>query len=165
MGASSAAPKPDVASRVVDVMRIRVAHPEDVDAVVRLLAAQFREHDIQLGVAELREGFRGLIFDPVRGAVILAEDRDPVGVAVLAYTWTLEHGGLVAWLDELFVVPEHRDQGTGRALLLRAVDVARDNGCRAVDLEVDLHHGRAERLYERQGFVALPRRRWSKRLS
>lgn len=145
-------------------MRIRLAHPEELDAVVRLLAAQFREHDIALDAADLREGVRGLISDTGRGSVILAGDPEPIGVAVLAYTWTLEHGGLVAWLDELFVVPEHRGQGTGRALLVRALGIARDKGCRAVDLEVDLHHARAECLYQREGFTALPRKRWAKRL-
>jgi GNAT superfamily N-acetyltransferase len=146
-------------------MRIRLADLEDLDAVVRLLADQFREHDIVLDMPELREGVRGLISDPDRGAVILAGDPEPIGIAALAYTWTLEHGGLVAWLDELFVVPEHRGQGTGRALLVRALGVARDKGCRAVDLEVDLHHSRAERLYQREGFSALPRQRWAKRLT
>jgi GNAT superfamily N-acetyltransferase len=145
-------------------MRIRVAHPEDLDAVVRLLAAQFREHDIVLDVSELQEGVRGLIVDPGRGAVILAGEPEPIGVAVLAYTWTLEHGGLVAWLDELFVVPEYRGQGIGRALLVRAMGVATDKGCRAVDLEVDVDHSRAERLYQREGFTALHRKRWAKRL-
>jgi GNAT superfamily N-acetyltransferase len=146
-------------------MDIRVAGPEDLDAVVRLLDAQFGEHDIALDAPALREGIKGLIFDPGRGAVLLAGDPEPIGVAVLAYTWTLEHGGAVAWLDELFVVPEHRGRGTGRALLLRALDVARHHGCRAVDLEVDLHHARAERLYQREGFAALPRKRWAKKLT
>jgi hypothetical protein len=27
---------------------------------------------------------------------MVAHDPEPIGVAVLAYTWTLEHGGLVA---------------------------------------------------------------------
>jgi len=146
-------------------MRVRPAHIDDLEEVVRLLAAQFLEHDIALDAPELREGVRGLLADAGRGAVLLADDPDPVGVAVLAYTWTLEHGGLVAWLDELFVVPHHRGRGTGRALLLRALEVARDHGCRAVDLEVDAEHTRAERLYQREGFAVLPRKRWARRLT
>jgi GNAT superfamily N-acetyltransferase len=157
--------KPGAVVRVLDIMRIRLAQAEDLDAAVRLLAAQFGEHDIALDAPELLEGVRGLTFDAGRGAVLIASDPEPVGVAVLAYTWTLEHGGLVAWLDELFVVPQHRGRGTGRALLRQAVEVARENGCRAVELEVDLEHARAERLYQREGFAVLPRRRWAKRLT
>jgi GNAT superfamily N-acetyltransferase len=148
-------------------MRIAMAQTADTNAVVTLLAEQFREHGIGLGAEKLGEAVRGLVSDPARGAVVLARASapEPVGVAVLAYTWTLEHGGLVAWLDELFVAPAFRGRGIGRALLLRALDVARENGCRAVELEVDSDHGRAEHLYQREGFAMLARKRWAKRLT
>jgi GNAT superfamily N-acetyltransferase len=96
--------------------------------------------------------------------VLLARDPDPIGIAVLAYTWTLEHGGRVAWLDELFVDAAHRGRGVGLAMLRRALEVAAAAGCRAVDLEVDADHERAEHLYEREGFRLLSRHRWAKSL-
>jgi GNAT superfamily N-acetyltransferase len=145
-------------------MRIDVASSVDVEAVVALLASQFEEHGIALSLDELAEAVRVLIADERRGTVLVAHGPEPIGVAALAYTWTLEHGGLVAWLDELFVVPQHRDRGVGQALLRRAVDVARESGCRAVELEVDADHARVEQLYQREGFVSLPRRRWARRL-
>jgi GNAT superfamily N-acetyltransferase len=98
------------------------------------------------------------------GAVLLACDPEPVGIAVLSYTWTLEHGGPVAWLDELFVLPERRNRGVGLALLKRALEVASRAGRRAIDLEVDEQHARAEHMYEREGFRKLLRNRWSKTL-
>ena len=104
----------------------------------------------------------GLVTVPDRGALLLArESEEAVGVAVLAYIWTLEHGGLVAWLDELYVVPWQRCRGTGRALLDRALAEAGARGCVAIELEVDREHARAESLYERAGFGRLPRSRWS----
>jgi GNAT superfamily N-acetyltransferase len=156
-------------------MRIQIAHDGDLDSVVTLLASQFQEHGIGLGLAALQAGVRGMLSDATRGVILLAYDAEPidpvgprphrpVGVAVLAYTWTLEHGGRVAWLDELFATPERRGQGIGRALLRRAVEVAKEHGCRAVELEVDIEHARAERLYEREGFIALSRNRWARRL-
>lgn len=146
-------------------MRIEMAQARDSNAVVDLLGEQFREHGIDLGLEPLTEAVLGLLSDATRGAILLAHDFEPVGVAVLAYTWTLEHGGLVAWLDELFVVPDHRARGIGRALLRRALEVAWQNGCRAVELEVGAEHARAEHLYQREGFVALARRRWARRLT
>jgi GNAT superfamily N-acetyltransferase len=148
-------------------MDIERAGEDDLNAVVALLAAQFGEHDIGLGLDVLRTATAGLLAEARRGVVLLAKDSarvGPVGLAVLAYTWTLEHGGLVAWLEELYVVPDRRGHGVGRALLRRALDVARESGCRAVDLEVDREHARAERLYEREGFAVLARRRWTRAL-
>jgi GNAT superfamily N-acetyltransferase len=146
-------------------MRIAEAQRSDRNAVVALLAEQFREHRIDLDDQRLAEAVEGLFAEASRGTILLACDPEPVGVAVLAFTWTLEHGGLVAWLDELFVVPHHRDRGIGRALLQRALEVARERGCRAVDLEVDADHARAERLYQREGFALLSRTRWARRLT
>jgi ribosomal protein S18 acetylase RimI-like enzyme len=145
-------------------VRIERARTADLTAVVDLLAEQFREHGISLPLQELSGAVLGLLSDAARGAVLLAYDPEPIGLAVLAYTWTLEHGGLAAWLDELFVAPEHRGRGVGRALLRRALEVGEERGCHAVDLEVDSEHARAERLYRREGFVALSRRRWARRL-
>jgi len=129
---------------------------------VRLLQAQYDEHRIELSPERLDSAVAGMIDVPERGALLIALDGDePVGLAVLSYAWTLEHGGRVAWLDELYVVPARREQGLGAALLARAQEVATSLGCNAIELEVDAEHRRAERLYQRAGFQPLARSRWS----
>ena len=143
-------------------MRIEVATEETLDAVLALLGAQYAEHAIDLPGSTLREATRVLVGEPQRGAILLACDPGPIGLAVLAFTWTLEHGGNVAWLDELYVVPAHRGRRVGEELLQRALELARRAGCRAVELEVDVGHARAEHLYERAGFAPLSRKRWSR---
>jgi GNAT superfamily N-acetyltransferase len=145
-------------------MHVEVASEETLDAVLALLGAQFAEHAIDLPGSTLRDATRILLGDERRGAILVARDPEPIGVAVLAFTWTLEHGGPVGWLDELFVVPEHRGRGVGGLLLEQALGVARQAGCRAVELEVEAGHARAEHLYGRAGFASLSRRRWSKPL-
>jgi GNAT superfamily N-acetyltransferase len=130
-------------------------------AAIALLGEQFAEHGIALAPSAIASAARGMVDDPSRGALILATSPSPIGIAALAYTWTLEHGGLVAWLDELYVIPAERGRGIGTTLLHHAVDVARAAGALALELEVDTGHARAERLYVREGFSRLPRARWS----
>jgi GNAT superfamily N-acetyltransferase len=140
---------------------VRTASERDLPAVVRLLSAQLSEHGI--GTPEERIAFavHGLIAEPARGFVVLAEDgTEAVGVAYVSFVWALEHGGKAAWLEELFVVPERRQAGLGSALLSAAIEGARERGASAIDLEVDVGHARAEHLYARRGFVRLPRARW-----
>jgi GNAT superfamily N-acetyltransferase len=146
-------------------MRVEPVNSQNLDAVLTLVGSQFEEHNLALPSKLLSEAVRGLLASPTRGAIFLASDPEPIGVAVTAFTWTLEHGGLVAWLDELFVVPAHRGRGVGRQLLLHVLDAAREAGCRAVELEVDAERARAEHLYQRHGFAPLSRRRWSMRFS
>src|SRR5215831_14877735 len=106
-------------------------------AAIRLLQAQFDEHGISLSPERLDAAVSGLIGSRERGTMLVALEGDqPVGLAALSYTWTLEHGGLVAWLGELYVLPRRREKGVGRALLEAARDVAKDAGCAALELEV-----------------------------
>ncbi len=67
-------------------------------------------------------------------------------------------------MEELYVLPHYREQGCGEALLRAALQMARDRGCAAVDLEVEEVHQRAEHLYYRNGFLRLARTRWMRRL-
>lgn len=83
-----------------------------------------------------------------------------MGVAILSFSHTLERGGATAWLDELYVVPASRGRGVGGALLRRALREARREGCESLHLEVVRGHGRAARLYVREGFQRLPRTRY-----
>jgi GNAT superfamily N-acetyltransferase len=130
---------------------------------VPLLGVQLAEHGMAQEARALHDAVAGLVQG--RGAVLLAtRGTEAVGVAVLSYTWTLEHGGQCAWLDELYVAPAERGSGLGTALLDRAIAHAKSEGCRAIDLEVDIEHARAEHLYERRGFYRLPRQRFAIRL-
>ncbi|MGH7438970.1 MAG: GNAT family N-acetyltransferase [Polyangiaceae bacterium] len=94
-------------------MRIETATVSHLNDAVTLLRDQFREHGIDLGPGAQRAALHGLLADPQRGAVLVAYDPEPVGIGALAFTWTLEHGGQVAWLDELFVVERRRNEGIG----------------------------------------------------
>jgi GNAT superfamily N-acetyltransferase len=148
-----------MAAVVSDVSRATWA---DAGTVRELLRAQLREHGIDLDDGLIAAGVEGHLSDPSRGAVLVARvEGRIVGFAILATTWTVEHGGRVAWLEELYVVPSCRNGGIGTRLLEHALRAARDMGCLAVDLEVDVEHARAENMYARAGFRRLPRVRWS----
>lgn len=147
-------------------LALSVANLSDEGSVVELLAAQFAEHDIDLDTVALARGVRGLLSERHRGIAALARrDGAAVGLACLPFTWTLEHGGPSAWLDELYVRPDHRGQGIGASLLRYVCHVAEQRGCLAIDLEVEATHERAARLYERHGFERHNRQRFFKRLA
>lgn len=145
-------------------MRIRIATADDRAAVLALLGAQYAEHDIAIP-ATLASAVDQLLAQPTLGRLLLASDGDEaVGVAYLSFIWSLEHGGHSGWLDELYVVPARRGAGLGRALLLAVCDLAANEGCIAIDLEVEASHARAANLYAREGFRPHQRARWVKTL-
>jgi GNAT superfamily N-acetyltransferase len=145
---------------------IALARESDRAVVLELLEGQFRELEIETPAARLAAAVDGVFEDPSRGSLLLAwRDGRAVGLAYLSFQWTLEHGGRIAWLEELFVRPERRAQGIGGELLRAALAHASSTGCLAVDLEVEEAHEKASNLYRRAGFVALRRHRFYQRLS
>jgi GNAT superfamily N-acetyltransferase len=147
------------------MLEIRTAHPTDLGPILQLLRTQLEEHDIVLTGQALQRAAQGLIEDHSLGRILTARlGGELVGVAVISFLWTLEHGGPAAWLDEVYVQPSRRGEGIGRRLVEAAMQVARDNGCIALDLEVDAGHEAAERLYERIGFRRHRRVRWVRML-
>ncbi len=61
-------------------------------------------------------------------------------------------GGNDAFVDEFFVLPQHRSQGYGTRLLQFAVSKAAQLNVCALHLEVDRDNARAQRLYTSLGF-------------
>jgi GNAT superfamily N-acetyltransferase len=148
-------------TEVNDDLSVLVADRQSLPEVLRLLGGQFAELEIPMPAERLARAAQGALADPSCGTFLLGMQRGrAVGLAYLSYQWTLEHGGKIAWLEELFVEPDLRSAGLGSRLLTAALEQARAVGCRAVDLEVDNGHPRAARLYRRAGFVALDRSRF-----
>jgi GNAT superfamily N-acetyltransferase len=140
---------------------IRPAVVADLGAVTALLVAQLREHAVDTPSTAIGDAVEAVVRHPERGRILVARDRGTVvGVAALSFVWPIEHGGMSAWLEELYVVPDARGHGIGTALLRAALDAANEAGAVAVDLEVDVGHERAANLYAREGFRPLPRARW-----
>ena len=84
--------------------------------------------------------------------VVFAGDG-PDGFAELRFRPSLYTGALDAYLEELYVVPERRGQGLGRALLEAAMEYARERGAARIDLNTSVDDVAARALYESAGFT------------
>jgi GNAT superfamily N-acetyltransferase len=133
----------------------------DRSELLRLLGEQMREHHIAITperlAAGVDSGLRG-----EHGRFLVARTGDGVaGVAYYSFAWPLEAGGLVLWLEELYVDPPFRERGIGNQLVEAVLTVARAAGALAVDLEVEESQRRVESLYGRHGFRPHTRRHWT----
>lgn len=143
--------------------RIEPARTEDTSSIVDLLIAQMREFDFQVSRNAVQQVVQNVIADPRSGLILLAIDaanNHLVGVAYAATIQSVEHGGVVGWLEELYVRPEARGCGIGGRLVHGVTSRALQFGWRAVELETISGSERAASLYIRQGFVTLGRTRF-----
>ena len=147
----------------MEAISLAAVRARDVVTAVDLLAAQLREHDITTVEEQLRAVVQAVVDDERHGFMLLARAEDrAVGIAYAATHLSAEHGGVIGWLEELYVVPGSRGRGVGSRLLAEVISRAQQLRWRAVELEVVRGHERAAALYVRHGFVEAQRARYTR---
>jgi GNAT superfamily N-acetyltransferase len=108
------------------VLTLRPATPEDVPdilAFIRDLAEYEREPDAVLATEAdlLRDGFT----EPRRFQSLIAEwNGQPAGFALYFYSYSTWQGRAGIYLEDLFVRPELRGKGIGKAILAKVAAIA-----------------------------------------
>lgn len=132
---------------------IRLATPADVPLLVDLMDEFYAESHVPLDRHEADAAFAHLLGDRSRGAVwLLTAGHEAAGYVVLTVGFSMEYGGLDAFVDDLFVRPAFRRKGFGRAALATLLADCECRGVRAVHLEVGRDNHSAKALYGRLGF-------------
>jgi GNAT superfamily N-acetyltransferase len=94
-----------------------------------------------------------VLAEPDRGACWVAEaDGRLYGYLLAVFMFSLEHGGTMAEIDELFVSRDVRSQGAGTRLLALAEHDLAARGLVRVQLQLAKGNERARLFYGRHGF-------------
>jgi GNAT superfamily N-acetyltransferase len=140
--------QPDVSG----IPAIRRATPGDAPEVARLLhdfQAEFDEPSPGLEMLESR--YADLIRN--KDMIVLLIGDGPDGFAQLRFRPWVYSSGLHSYLEELYVVPDLRGNGLGRALLEAAMETARGEGAEQMELGTSEADVAARKLYESVGFI------------
>jgi len=85
--------------------------------------------------------------------VALADNETPIGFTQL-YPKYSSMRAVKNWiLNDLYVRPEHRKQGIGEQLISAAMEFAKQQGAKFVQLETAVDNYTAQSLYEAIGFI------------
>lgn len=111
----------------------------------------FRDDRVSLALERLIEA-------PGLGSVWVAIEGDiAVGYLLAVYVFSLEHQGLTAEIDELFVLPACRESGAGAGLLRAAEAESLRVGCTNISLQLATSNDAARHFYSRRGYERRPR--------
>jgi GNAT superfamily N-acetyltransferase len=142
-------------------IRIRSATKQDVPVLADLIRGLARyeklEHQVVMTEDLLAAGLFG---ERPYAEVLLAVDEDrPVGFALFFHNFSTFVGRPGIYLEDLFVVPDERGSGIGRALLEHLARLAVDRGCGRLEWAVLDWNRDAIAFYERLG--ARPNSDWT----
>lgn len=141
-------------------LTVRRATARDARVVLQLIRglAEYERlaHTVTATAAAIRRhGFgRRRYFE----TLICRRGRRPVGFALYFFTYSTFVGRPTLYLEDLFVLPEERGRGAGRALLRALARVAVRRGCGRMEWTVLDWNRPAIRFYRRLG--ATLRREW-----
>ena len=137
-------------------LTIRAATPADIPVILRFVRALAVYENAEHEVLATPDHVQRTLFcnQPKVFGLICEQGDTPVGFAVYFFnysTWQGQHG---LYLEDLYVSPEVRGLGAGKALLRHAVE---HDGVRLVD--VNEQNPQAVGFYQHLGFVVTDRSR------
>jgi GNAT superfamily N-acetyltransferase len=144
-------------------MSVRAAIERDIPQLLTLIRryweferiAGFEALRIELLLKELI-GPPSASATPARGGCVWVAQIDErlVGYLIAVTVLSFEHRGLMAEIDELFVVPEARAHGVGRRLVAGVEQALAARGCVRLQLQLGVANTAARAFYQRLGFGA-----------
>lgn len=137
-------------------MEIRAASASDIPELLSLVRRYWEFEGIE-GFTALRVELtlKRLLAEPRLGAAwVAAEHGQLAGYLIAVRVLSVEHQGIMAEIDELFVLPEARARGAGARLLAAAETALAREGCVRLQLQLGTVNAGARGFYERRGYRA-----------
>ena len=144
----------------MNTLEIRPATPADTDLILQFVRELAIYEKAEHEVLATPEHVQRTLFceqPSVFGLICLAEGK-PVGFAVYFFnysTWQGRHG---LYLEDLYVTPDSRGQGAGKALLQHLAKIAVDKDCGRFEWSVLDWNTPSIEFYDSLG--ALPQTEW-----
>jgi len=141
-------------------LAIRRGGPRDVPVILALIRglAEYERlaHQVEATPARLKR--HGFGRRPYFETLICRRGRRPVGFALFFFTYSTFLARPSLYLEDLFVLPEERGKGAGKALLRALAKIAVARGCGRMEWAVLDWNTPSIRFYKRLG--AKLRKEW-----
>jgi GNAT superfamily N-acetyltransferase len=140
---------------------IAPAGVDDLPVILQLIRELAEYERAPKDVVATEEGLREVLFgqEPAARVLIAREGDAPVGFAVYFFNFSTWLGRPGLYLEDLFVKPDKRGHGYGRALLVQLARIAEERGCGRMEWAVLDWNEPAIQFYKKLG--AQPMDEWT----
>lgn len=140
------------------MLRIAVATKDDVAVILDMVKRLAEYEKLSHAVVATEEALRETLFGerPAAEVLLARVGEECVGFAVFFQTYSTFLARPGIWLEDIFVLPERRKQGYGRALLRRVAAIAVERRCGRMEWSVLDWNAPAIRFYEGLGAEVMP---------
>jgi GNAT superfamily N-acetyltransferase len=131
-------------------LTIEPVREADVGDLLPMLADYCAFYEVDPGQDKLESLVRALLERPEEGRQLIArdEEQEATGFATVYWTWSTLVGDRIGVLHDLYVRPEQRRHGVGRALIDACLEQARKRGVARLGWDTAPGNSTAQRLYD-----------------
>lgn len=133
---------------------LHLAKPDDLDRLLAMVAAFHAEEGLKSSDELRRRGLEPLLDGIPHGAAyLIGPARAPMGYVIVTFGWSVEHGGMDGFIDEIYLRPAVRGRGIATEVLINLPRALAGAGMTALHLVVAQGNEAANRVYTRAGFA------------
>ncbi len=133
-------------------MNVAPVSAAEFEQLLPLIAEYQRFYRAEPDTARNREFFRRFLAPSADGLLLGAREEGPfLGYACLYWHFSSTRAIEAVLMNDLFVVPEARGEGVGRALIEASAAVGRERGAAVLEWSTEPGNTTAQRLYDSTG--------------
>ena len=123
---------------MTDDIMIRVAEPGDIDAIIQFIRDLAAYEKLAHAVKADSDTLARYLFGsrPMAEVLIAERQGDAIGFALFFHNFSTFEGRPGLYLEDLFVRPDARGSGAGKALLVRLAQLAVERDCARLEWSV-----------------------------
>lgn len=139
-------------------IQISSATATDVPTILSFIRGLAEYEKLTHQCVASEQALRETLFGKHRFAEVLIArlNATPVGFALFFHNYSTFLAKPGIYLEDLFVLPDHRHKGVGKALLVRLAQIARERDCGRLEWSVLDWNQPAIDFYERLGATVMP---------
>ncbi len=135
---------------------IRAMIPSDREEIIEMMRVFYSSDAVNSNGSEeiFQNDFENCVGEcPFLEGFTFIDGEKTAGYAMAAHSFSTEFGKPCAWIEDIYIKPEHRGKGLAKEFFALADE--RFKGC-VIRLEVEENNKNAVRLYRKCGFDVLP---------
>jgi len=134
---------------------VRAATSADIPQLLALVRRYWEFEGIaEFNALRVEVTLQRLLAAPALGCIWVAAAAHTLqGYLIAVFVLSVEHQGVMAEIDEFFVLPTARTQGVGARLLVAAEHALAARGCVRLQLQLGVGNQAARAFYEHRGYA------------
>lgn len=132
-------------------------HPKEMDFLREYVEALYAHDEDFEAMVYIEDGVKSLLRNEVlANAYFIRCGEEKVGYVILTKYHSVERGGLTIFIDELYVEEPFRRSGVGKVVMGKIMEIARQQGARALSVQAEPYNKAAHEFFRTQGFQPNP---------